>query len=68
VIPTQRQDPQRQPGLPMPPGPHRVSARLPQHPPQLGDLMLAADETICLLGQASLGLVHVTFPGLIVSG
>jgi hypothetical protein len=30
--------------------------------------MLAADETVCLLGQASQGLVHVTFPGLIVSG
>jgi len=57
------QDPQRQPGLPDAAGPAQGQrARLPQHPAQLGDLALAADEAVGLLGQMSVGLVHVTRP------
>jgi hypothetical protein len=57
------QDPQGQPGLPDPAGPAQGQrACLPQHPAQVGDLAFAADEAVGLLGQMSLGLVHVTRP------
>ena len=41
----------------------RLPQRLPQRPAQLGDLARTADETVRLLGQMSLDLVHVAKPG-----